>query len=189
MLDGVDHQLDGRLWRVNELILTVELFQNVVLQRSAKMVPRKSLPPSHGEIHGPNHCCGPVDGLRDRDFVERNIGVQPLHVFDGVNGHTHRPLHQHSMDHLNHAPSRWGDQKPSTNQCSLSCPARFQQILESPIGVVGRTKAGKLTHGPEPGAVHPFVDTTSKWVLARLANTWMGLAHIIRMGGLNRVGP
>ena len=39
MLDGVDHQLDGRLWRVNELILTVEFFQNVVLQRSAKMVP------------------------------------------------------------------------------------------------------------------------------------------------------
>ena len=88
MLDGVDHQLDGRLWRVDELILTVELFQNVVLQRSAEMVPRESLPTSHGEIHGPNHCCGPVDGLRDRDFVERNVGVQPLHVFDGVNGHT-----------------------------------------------------------------------------------------------------
>ena len=41
MLNGVDHQFDRRLWRVDELILTVELFQDVVLQRSTEVVPRK----------------------------------------------------------------------------------------------------------------------------------------------------
>ena len=151
------------------------------------MVPRESLPPSHGEIHGPNHCCGPVDGLRDRDFVERNIAYN-LSMSSMVSMATpHRPTSPALNGSSESRPIKVGRSKPSTNQCSLSCPAFSNRYLNR-----------RLVSSAEPKPANwrmvqsrcgtSFVDTTSKWVLVRLANTWMGLAHIIRMGGLNRVG-
>ena len=77
---------------------------------------------------------------------------------------------------------------PSTNQCSLWCPHAFSN----------RYLNRRLVSSAEPKPANRAwsragCDTSlrgyhGKWVLARLANTWMGLAHIIRMGGLNRVG-
>ena len=75
MLDGVYHQFDRCFGWIDELVLTVELFQNVILQRSAKMVPRESLSPSHGQVHGPNDRRGTIDGLGYRDLVQGNIGI------------------------------------------------------------------------------------------------------------------
>jgi hypothetical protein len=39
--------------------------------------------------------------------------------------------------------------------------AVFEQIFEAAIGIVGRSKAGELPHGPEPAAIHGGMDAAS----------------------------
>jgi hypothetical protein len=85
-LDGVDDELDRRLGRIDELVLGVELLEDVVLERAAEFVPVEAALPAHRQVHRPDDRGRAVDGLADGDLVERDVGVEPVHVLDGVDG-------------------------------------------------------------------------------------------------------
>ena len=81
-LNGVHHQFDTRLRRIDELVLRVELFENVVLQRAADRLPIDAALLGHRQVHGPDDCGRTVDGLTHSDLADRNVRVQAMHVFD-----------------------------------------------------------------------------------------------------------
>lgn len=83
-LDGVDDEFDGCFWWVDELVLCVELFEDVVLECTTECVPADVSLLCHREVHCPDDAGGAVDGLGDGDLVDGDVRVEAVHVFDGV---------------------------------------------------------------------------------------------------------
>jgi len=86
-LDGVYDEFYGCFWWVDELVLRMELFEDVVLECTSEGVPGDVELFGHGEVHGPDDACGAVDGLGDGDGVDGDVFVETVHVFDGVDGY------------------------------------------------------------------------------------------------------
>ena len=87
---------------------------------------------------------------------------QRLHVgqrVDGDAGPTHLALGQRVVGV---AP----EQRRHVEGGREPVAAGAQQLLEAPVGVLGRAEAGELAHRPEPGAVHGGVGTPRVGVLA-----------------------
>jgi len=85
-LDGVYDEFDGCFGRVDELVLGVELFEDVVLECASEGVPGDVALFGHCEVHCPDDACGAVDCLGDGDGVDGDVFVEAVHVFDGVDG-------------------------------------------------------------------------------------------------------
>jgi len=62
-LDGVYDEFDGCFWWVDELVLCVELFEDVVLEGASEGVPSDVELFGHSEVHCPDDAGGAVDCL------------------------------------------------------------------------------------------------------------------------------
>ena len=155
VLDGVDDQLDRGLGRVDVLVLGVELLEDVVLQRAAEGGDVDAPLLGHGDVHRPDDAGGAVDGLGDGDLIDRDVGVEPVHVLDGVDGHAAAPDLAGGQRVVGVAPHQRrqveGRGKPGVRG-GLGL-GLLQQVLEALVGVVGGAEARELAHGPEPGAI------------------------------------
>ena len=86
-LDGIRHQAHRWFWREEKLFLRDILFENIILQRAAQFGTWKAIFLSVDDIHGPDYRSRAIDRHRGRDFVERQILVEDLHIGQGRDGH------------------------------------------------------------------------------------------------------
>ena len=86
-LNHIGHDPHCRVRRTNPLFLSNVFFEHVVLNRAADLFQRNSPFLGHRKIHGEDNACGAVHRHRGCDFVERNVGKQPLHIFESRNRH------------------------------------------------------------------------------------------------------
>ncbi len=179
VLDGVHHQLHRRLGRVDELVLGVELLEDVVLQRAAELRDVDVALPGHRDVHRPDHRGRAVDGLADRDLVDGDVGVQPVHVLDGVDGHTAAPDLAEAQGIVAVAAHQRG-QIERGRQTGVHALGVLQQVLEPLVRVVGRTEAGELPHRPQPRTVHRLVHPAGEGEDARQADPLVRRRRVVR---------
>ena len=86
-LDRVGHQLQRRGGREDVLLLGDELLEDVVLQRAGQLRARHAHLLGRGDVHGPDHGRGGVDGHGGADLADRQAVEQDLHVGQAGDGH------------------------------------------------------------------------------------------------------
>ncbi len=154
-LDGVDDEFGRGFGRIDELVLGVKLFEDVVLECASECVPWDVALFGHGEVHRPDDGCGCVDGLGDGHLVDGDVGVEAVHIFDGVDSDAALADFAQAEDIVGiSAHECWevkGGGEPGVG--SGLCFGLGEDVLESFVGVVGRAEPGELAHGPEACAV------------------------------------
>lgn len=154
-LDGVDDELDGGLWGVDELVLCVELFEDVVLECAAECVPGDVELFGHREVHGPDDAGGAVDRLRNSHLVDGDVFVEAVHVFDGVDCDA-ALADLADGEHVIRVAAHECGEVEGGGEAGIGfggCFCGFEEVLESCVGVVRGAEAGELAHGPESGEV------------------------------------
>ncbi len=167
-LDGVDDQLGGGLGRVDELVLCVELFEDVVLECAAEGVPGDVALLGHGEVHGPDDGGGCVDGLGDGDLVDGDVGVEAVHVLDGVDGDAALSDLAEGEDIVG-VSSHEGWEVEGGGEAGVGGGFGFglvEDVFEAFVGVVCGAEAGELAHGPESCAVSLGEEAAGVWEVA-----------------------
>ena len=143
-LERIDHQSQGRLGRIDVLLLRDVLFQYVVLQRPREPFPIRALLFGHCQIHGPKHGRGRIDGHGRGDFRQRNAVEKRLHVRERTDGHA-------AFAHLSERQLMIGvvahQRRQIEGHGEPGLPLR-QQVAETRIGILGRAEARKLAHRP-----------------------------------------
>jgi hypothetical protein len=78
-------------WRRRENVRAARhvLFENVVLDGAAQLVHIRALTLRHRNVHRQQNARRRVDGHRSRNFVQRNLVEQLLHIADGRNRNAH----------------------------------------------------------------------------------------------------
>ena len=154
-LDGVDDEFDGCFWWIDEFVLCVELFEDVVLECASEGVPGDVALFGHGEVHGPDDTCGAVDCLGDGDGVDGDVFVETVHVFDGVDGDAAFSDFANREHVIGVSAHECWEVKGGgeAGVCFGGCFGGLEEVFESCVGVVGRAEAGELAHGPESGEV------------------------------------
>ena len=110
----------------------------------------------HGEVHGPDDGGGAVDGLGDGDLVDGDVGVEAVHVLDGVDGDAAAADLAEREGVVGVTAHEGGEVKGGGEAgvgFGLGGLAGVEDVLEAFVGVVGGAEAGELAHGPEAGAV------------------------------------
>ena len=154
-LDGVYDEFDGGFWRVDELVLCVELFEDIVLECAAEGVPSDVALFGHGEVHGPDDAGGAVDGLGDGDGVDGDVFVESVHVFDGVDCDAALADFADGEHVVGVASHECWEVEGGGEACVClgGCFSGFEEVLKSFVGVVCGAEPGELAHGPESGEV------------------------------------
>ncbi|EKD50471.1 MAG: hypothetical protein ACD_62C00532G0003 [uncultured bacterium] len=158
IFDGVDHQFDSGLRRDEVRVLGNVFFQDVILDGAAHFFKIASLLLRRGDEKGQHDRGRAVDGHGDRDLFQIDAVKQGFHVFKAVDGHT-------ALAHLSQASGIIGivpHQCGKMKRRGEACLPVLQKIFETLVGVARRTKARKLTHGPQTTAVHGGVDPACK---------------------------
>ena len=186
-LDRVDDELHRRFRRIDELVLRVEFLEDVVLQRAAELGPVEPALLRHREVHRPDDSGGAVDRLADGDVFKRDVRVETMHVLDGVDRDAAAPDFTGGERVVGIAThERWKVEGGGEAGVGLRALGVFQQVLEAGVGVVGGAEAGELAHGPQPCAIHAFVDAAGERELARVGDAWVrGVGPV---GSLGRDG-
>ncbi|MCY1531857.1 hypothetical protein D9M68_670970 [compost metagenome] len=158
VLDDVADDLHRRLGRVDVGVAHHELFQNVVLNRSAQLVLRHALlfgrdhiarqHRQHGAVHGHGHT-----HLVERDLIEEDLHV--LHRVDRHAGLAHVAGHARVVRVV--AAVR-GQVEGHTD----ALPARGQRLAVEGVGFFGGGKAGVLADRPGPHRVHGGLRTADE---------------------------
>ena len=188
-LNGVHHQFDTRLRRIDELVLRVELFENVVLQRAADRLPIDTALLGHCQVHGPDDRGRTVDGLTHSDLTDRNVRVQTMHIFDRADRNTASANFACGQRIIRIAPHQRGQiERRGQTSVRLRALGILKQVLEATVGVVRRTEPSKLPHGPKTIAVHRLVNAAREREDARLADARVRLGSVRRIRGVHRGG-
>ena len=188
-LNGVHHEFDARLRRIDELVLRVELFENVVLQRATDRLPIDTALLGHRQVHGPDDRGRTVDGLTHSDLADRNVRVQAMHIFDRADRNAASANFACGQRIVRIAPHQRGQiERRGKTSVRLGALGVLKQILEAAVSVVRRTEARKLPHGPEAIAVHRLVHTACEREDAGLTDPRVRLGSIRRVRGVHRGG-
>ena len=85
--ERVDDQAHRRLRRINVFLLRDVFLQDVVLQRAGDFLPVRALLFRDGQIHGPDHRRGRIDGHGSGDVGQRNLVEEHFHIGERTDGH------------------------------------------------------------------------------------------------------
>ncbi len=146
----VDHQAHRRLGRIDVFLLRDVFLEDVVLQRPGEVLPIDALFFGDGQIHGPQDRGGRIDGHRGGNASERNLVEERFHVREGTDGHAALAdfaFGQRMVGVIAH------QRRKIERDGKARLPLR-EQITESLVGILRRTEAGELAHGPEAAPVH-----------------------------------
>ena len=141
----VGHQAHrGARWE-DVLLLGLVLLQDVVLQRARERRTIDAGLVGHAHVHGQDGRGGRVDRHGGRDLPEVDAREERLHVGQRVDGHP-GPAHL--------ALGQWivgitPEQRGHVEGRGEAVAAGPEQLLEAPVGVLGRAEAGELAHRPE----------------------------------------
>src|SRR3989338_2522213 len=169
----VRHQTQGRRYGVNVSPAGDEFLEYVVLQGAAQSLGPNGAPLGYGDVKGQQNDRRGVDGQRGRNFIERNILEEPLHILDGPDVNPDSP-------HLALGPGVGGVQAHLSGQVKSGGKARLplgKKPTEALVGLPGGAEAGVLAHGPKPAQVHGFLYVAGTRILA-------GMAQIFGAGGV-----
>ena len=164
-LERVDDELHRGPRRENVRLLRDVFLENVVLDRSAKLLPRHALLFGDGQVHRPQDRGRRVGRHRSADLVERNALEQRFHVGQRIDGDA--ALADFAFRHrMVGVVTHQRRQMESDGKSRL---AVLQQVVISAIGLLGRAEAAELPHRPELAAVHRFVNAARVGWLAGIA--------------------
>ena len=153
-LDRIRHQPHGRARRIDVFFLRDVFLKNVVLKRAGKPRPIHALLLGDREIHCPQNRCRRIDGHRNGDVAQRDSLEQRLHV--GQRRDRHAALsdfaQRRGMIRID------AHQRRQIERHRESGLALFEQIAKTRVGLLGRRETCELAHGPQPSAIHRFVD-------------------------------
>ncbi|MEZ6162893.1 MAG: hypothetical protein R3B67_00460 [Phycisphaerales bacterium] len=155
-LDGVDDELGGGLGRVDELVLGVELFEDVVLERAPRVSQEMlQICLAMARYMAQMTHAGALMVWETVTESMGDVGVEAVHVLDGVDGDAALSDFAEGEDIVGVAAHEGGEVEGG-GEAGVGGGFGFglvEDVLEACVGVVGGAEAGELAHGPEAGAV------------------------------------
>ncbi len=137
-------------------------FKDIVLDSAAHPIEPDPPLQGAGKIEAPENGGGSVDRHRGGDLFKGDRLKKNLHIFQRINRHPAAP----------HLPSGAGvigviahDRGHIEGHAQPRLPL-LQQIAVTPVRIGGITETGKLSHRPEPAAVHIRLHTPGKGIFA-----------------------
>ena len=158
VLEDVGDDAHRELGRVDIGVAHHELLEDVVLNRTRKLVERAALLQTGDDVEGQNGQHGAVHGHRNRHLVERNAVEEHLHVLDRTNRHT-------GLAHVTNHTRMVGvvaavrSQVESHRQTLLT--GRQVAAIEG-VGLLGGRETGILADGPRTHHIHRRVGTAQE---------------------------
>src|SRR6266550_6232571 len=161
-LEAIDDQSERWLNGINPRVLRHILFQNVVLNRSAKLRWIHALLFGGCDVEAVQNYCGSVDRHRRRHFVERDTIEQNLHV--GETRNRDAALSNFSFGSgvigvVSH--QRW------KIECyrKASLPVREEELVAL-IRVASASESRELAHRPQLAAISSWMNSSRVWINA-----------------------
>ena len=148
---------------IDVLLLRLVLLQDVVLDRAGQIGLGDATLLADGDVHRQERGGGSVDRHRCGDRAEVDVGVEVLHVAQGVDGDT-------GAADLTERPRRVGvvaHEGGHVEGGGETHAAVAEDLLEAGVGVLGRAEAGEHPHRPETRAVAGGVQASGERVLPR----------------------
>ena len=159
------HILDqphARPRRDDPFFLGDELLQHIRLGRPAQLIaPVPGTFRGH-QVHRQQDVGGRVDRHRGGDTIQRQAAEQDFHVLQRIDRHAlpaHLPLRPCVVGVVAH-------QRRHVKRHRQPRLPMLQKIMEAPVAVLRRPKAGELPHRPQPPSIHCRMDAARKRILA-----------------------
>ena len=183
VLDGVAHQLDRGLDRIDPGAAADEFLEDVVLRRAAQLLQVVAAFLRHREVHGDQDSRRPVDGERHGDFVQIDAVEGDFEITQGV--HRHADAADFALcQRVIRIQADLRRQVESDVQARL---AVGDEVFEALVGLGRIAKAGVLAHGPGLFAVHQAVDAARERVFTGQADHFVAAAFLYVLLGVKRV--
>ena len=144
------------------------LLQDVVLNGALELLGVGALTTGDQYVERQQNGGCRIDGHGRSDLIERDVIEQQFHVGDGSDGDAH-------LSHFAGGERMVGVHAHLRGQIEgdgESGGALRQQVAVALVAFLGGAEAGVLAHGPQPLAVHVFIDTPGVWKL-----TWLLVSH------------
>ena len=154
------------------------LLEDVVLHGAGELLHVGSGAAGDGNVERQQNARRRVDGHRGGDLVERDAVEEPLHVLDGVDGHSHFTDLAECHGIVGVIADLRG-QVESYRQ--PRGPVRNEEFVTA-IALFRVSHPGVLTHGPETTAVHRGLDAAREGVFAGEAEVALRI-KICEVGG------
>jgi hypothetical protein len=143
--DDVCHQSQRRSGREHVLLLGLVLLQHVVLEGPAEVTTLGSGPLGGGHVHGEAHGCRRVDGHGGGGGTQVDTGEEVLGVGQGVDGDP-APAHLALGQRVVRVTAHQGGKVVGHRQ---TVAPGTEEVVETGVGVLGRSEPGEHAHGPE----------------------------------------
>ena len=150
VLDDVGDDAHRRRGRIDVGVAHHELFQDVVLDRSRKLLLRDPLLFGGDDVACEYRQHGAVHGHRHRDAVEGNALEQDLHVLDRVDGHAGLADVAYDPRMVRVVAAVSGEVEGDRN----ALPAALERPSIEGVGLFGRRETGVLADRPGPAGIH-----------------------------------
>ncbi len=142
-------RIDGRIGKIHSFCAMYSLRMSawIVPDRRFRSQPRDA---REGHVHREQDPRGRIDGHRDRDALEVDVGEQRLHVVEGV----HRHALAADLAERARVVRVVAHERGHVEVHAEAGLALGDQVAEAPVGVLAGAEAGDLAHRPQPAAVH-----------------------------------
>jgi hypothetical protein len=147
-------------------------FQDVVLNRSVKLIRGDPLFLGHHDVHGQQDGGRSIDGHGSGNFFQRDLVEKGFHVPQRVDGHpylSHLSLGQRMIGIV----ADLGRQVKGHGEAGL---AVFQEVTVTPVRILSGPEPRILAHGPEAAPVHGGLDAAG----VREFSGYVQVSRIIR---------
>ena len=154
--EDIGDQPHAFFWRKNIGTPGDVLFENVVLNGAFELIHRSALLFCCDHVHGQQHHGRCVDGHRRAHGIKRYTIEEEFHVFHGRNRHPNLPNFT-VRQFIIGIHAELGGKVKRNRKAHL---AAFEKDFEPLVCFFSTRKSSVLTHGPQTGPIHGFVDAS-----------------------------